>query len=76
MIFKTNKIKMKNYWRIRPSYANLIKIIDICTILIKKPPLVSDGQMKVNKTMKNKTSQYYKIFLNYANVLLFRLILN
>ena len=26
--------------------------------------------------MKNKTSQYYKIFLNYANVLLFRLILN
>ena len=26
--------------------------------------------------MKNKTSQYYKIFFNYANVLLFRLILN
>ena len=67
---------MRNYWRIRPSYANLIKIIDICTILIKKPPLVSDGQMKVNKTMKNKTSQYYTIFFNYANVLLFRLILN
>ena len=28
------------------------------------------------KTMKNKTSQYYTIFFNYANVLLFRLILN
>ena len=28
------------------------------------------------KTMKNKTSQYYKIFFNYANVLLFRFILN